>query len=41
MAAVEQNIKYKKELMAGENVYIETTVEEVREKGVNNKTYNV
>ena len=32
MAAVEQNIKSKKELMAGENVYIETTVEEVREK---------
>ena len=32
MAAIEQNIKYKKELMAGENVYIETTVEEVREK---------
>jgi len=32
MAAIEQNVKYKKELMAGENVYIETIVEEVREK---------
>ena len=32
MAAIEQNIKYKKELTAGENVYIESLLIEVKEK---------
>lgn len=32
MAAIEQNIKYKKELIAGQNIYIESMITEVREK---------
>ena len=32
MAAIEQNIKYTKELIAGQNVYIESQITEVREK---------
>lgn len=32
MAAIEQTIKYKKELIAGQNVYIESGILEVKEK---------
>jgi acyl-CoA thioester hydrolase len=32
MAAIEQSIKYKKELIAGQNVYVESMITEVREK---------
>jgi acyl-CoA thioester hydrolase len=32
MATIEQNIKYKKELIAGQNVYVESMIAEVREK---------
>lgn len=34
MAAIEQNIKYKKELIPGQNVFIESAIEEMREKVV-------
>src|SRR6185369_1894662 len=32
MAALEQHIQYKKELLAGDCIYIETTISEIKEK---------
>ena len=36
MAAVEQHTRYRKEIFAGENIYIESTIEELKEKVVIN-----